>query len=221
MSRRPGIDPETIPVLLSRAVGAVVANDLEARIIDAAKSCCERWGVAKVTVDDIATEAGCSRATVYRLFPGGRDNLFDAMRRSEIAEFLEGLRAKLDGAADLEDLVVRCVVEATAALRADEYLTVALAHEPGVVAAELTVEGLPRILAVASEFLEPYLSPHIGRQKAPLLAEWITRVVLSFFLAPSALVDLSDRDAARRFVRQFVLHAFAPGTGATTHTDTR
>ena len=34
------------------------------RVLDAAKTCCERWGIAKVTVDDIATEAGVSRATL-------------------------------------------------------------------------------------------------------------------------------------------------------------
>ena len=33
-------------------------------------SCIARWGTAKTTLDDIAREAGCSRATIYRLFPG-------------------------------------------------------------------------------------------------------------------------------------------------------
>ena len=47
----------------------------EVRVLDAAKLCCERWGLAKVTIDDIATEAGVSRATLYRLFPGGKDVL--------------------------------------------------------------------------------------------------------------------------------------------------
>ena len=30
----------------------------EIRILDATKSCCERWGIAKVTIDDIAAEVG-------------------------------------------------------------------------------------------------------------------------------------------------------------------
>ena len=34
-----------------------------------------RWGLAKTTVEDAAREAGVSRATVYRYFPGGRDEL--------------------------------------------------------------------------------------------------------------------------------------------------
>ena len=51
------------------------------RVLDAALDCCERWGRSKTTVDDIATEAGISRATLYRMFPGGRDNLFEALRQ--------------------------------------------------------------------------------------------------------------------------------------------
>lgn len=36
------------------------------RIIDAAERCFERWGAAKTSIDDVANEAGMSRATVYR-----------------------------------------------------------------------------------------------------------------------------------------------------------
>ena len=53
----------------------------EDRVLDAATRCCDRWGMAKVTVDDIAAEAGISRATLYRLFPGGKEVLYEALRR--------------------------------------------------------------------------------------------------------------------------------------------
>ena len=33
----------------------------ELRILDAVKVCCEKWGVSKVSIDDIAAEAGVSR----------------------------------------------------------------------------------------------------------------------------------------------------------------
>ena len=38
--------------------------------LDAALACVARVGVAKTTLDDVAKEAGCARATVYRCFPG-------------------------------------------------------------------------------------------------------------------------------------------------------
>ena len=45
------------------ALSATVSQT-ERRILDAAKSCCERWGFAKVTIEDIALESGVSRATL-------------------------------------------------------------------------------------------------------------------------------------------------------------
>ena len=79
----------------------------DSAVLDAAKRCTERWGMAKVTIDDIATEAGVSRATIYRLFPGGKDVLFDALRVRETEDFLVGLRDHVADATTLEELLVR------------------------------------------------------------------------------------------------------------------
>ena len=78
----------------------------ELRVLDAAKLCCERWGLAKVTIEDIANEAGVSRATLYRMFPGGKDILFEALRVRELEDFFTRLSAHLEGAVDFEDLLV-------------------------------------------------------------------------------------------------------------------
>ena len=57
-------------------------------------ACCERWGLDKVTIDDIAHDSGVSRATLYRLFPGGKDVLFEALRVRELEEFFAVLAAR-------------------------------------------------------------------------------------------------------------------------------
>ena len=49
---------------------AVAPAPVDLRIRDAALVCIGRFGLAKTTVDDIAREAGCSRATLYRYFDG-------------------------------------------------------------------------------------------------------------------------------------------------------
>jgi AcrR family transcriptional regulator len=185
-------------------------TSLVGRVLDAAKRCSERWGRAKVTVDDIAGEARCSRATIYRLFPGGKDNLFEALRARETEEFFERLSERLAGASSFEDLVVRGLVGATELLRTDEHLQIMLASEPGEVVHELTVAGLPRIFESAAAYFTPWFAPYIGAERSPALAEWLSRVVVSYFLAPSAFVDLADPESAATFTRQFVLPAFDP-----------
>jgi AcrR family transcriptional regulator len=176
----------------------------EHRVLDAAKCCVERWGIQKVTIDDIAAEAGVSRATLYRMFPGGKDVLFDALRVRELEEFFTVLRAEVDGAEILEDLLVRIVVCATRELRADEHLAVLMASEPGEVVSQLTVEGLPRIIRVASAFLVPLLDPFLDRALARRLVDVLARVVISYFLAPSDELDLADETSARDFLRPFL-----------------
>ena len=180
----------------------------ENAVLDAAKRCTDRWGMSKVTIDDIAGEAGVSRATLYRMFPGGKDVLFDALRVRETEEFLIGLRDHVEQATSLEELLVLTVVYATRELRADEHFAVMLASEPGEIAADLTVEGLPRIIRIASLFLCPLVEAYLPEPEATRLVELLSRLVISYFLAPSEHVDLGDPESARRFLRTYILPAF-------------
>jgi len=183
-------------------------DTMEARVLDAAKACCERWGLAKVTVDDIAAEAGCSRATLYRMFPGGKDVLFEALRVRELEDFFTRLMGHVDGAADLEELLVRTVVAATAELRSDQHIALMLASEPGETLGQLTVEGLPRIVRFATVFLVPLVDAYLPREESSRLVELMSRLVISYFLAPSDHVDLGDPASAAQFLRTFILPAF-------------
>lgn len=184
------------------------STTVETRVLDAAKACCERWGIDKVTIDDIANDAGVSRATLYRLFPGGQDVLFEALRVRELEDFFTRLTGHVDGALDLEDLLVRTVVAATHELRDDQSLALMLASAPGDTLSQLTVEGLPRIMRVATIFLAPLVDPYLPRREWARLVELLSRLVISYFLAPSDHVDLGDADSARPFINTFILPAF-------------
>jgi len=54
-----------------------MAQDLTVRerILEAGYACVARYGLAKTTVEDVARASGLSRATLYRYFPGGKDQL--------------------------------------------------------------------------------------------------------------------------------------------------
>lgn len=183
------------------------------RIVDAAVRCIARWGVAKTTLDDVAREAGCSRATVYRLVPGGRDALLLAVARTEVGKFFTGVGARLAAAATLEDLLVAGITEAARRITEHPALRFLVEHEPEFVLPRLAFHQMDSALALASGFA----APHLGRFIAPAehahrVAEWVSRIVVSYTITPSPDVDLTDDESARRLVRSFIL----PGLTAIT-----
>jgi hypothetical protein len=97
---------------------------------------------------------------------------------------------------------------ATRELRDDQHLSLMLASEPGDTLSQLTVEGLPRIMRVATVFLVPMVDHYLPRRESVQLVELLARLVISYFLAPSEHVDFADADSAREFLRTFVLPAF-------------
>ena len=177
---------------------------LETRVLDATKACCERFGFAKLSVDDVAAESGLSRATIYRLYPGGKDVLLDALRVRELEEFFAELRAGVAGADTLEELLVRTVVTATRELRDDHHLAVMLAAEPGEALTQLTTAGVPRIIHYATTFLVPFAEPYLTREQSVAVVDVLSRLTISYFLAPSDLVDLGDPDSAKAFLAPLI-----------------
>src|SRR3989442_7620911 len=84
------------------------SSALSDRILDGALACVARVGVAKTTLDDVAREAGCARATVYRSFPG-RLALFRALLDREVAGLSARALAAADEAETLADAVVAVI----------------------------------------------------------------------------------------------------------------
>jgi AcrR family transcriptional regulator len=187
-------------------------SPVEVKVLEAVCACVDRWGLDKVTVDDIARASGISRATLYRLFPGGRDVILEAHRVYEIDQFFTVLLERLDGARDLEDLLVRAVTCATTELRADQHLARLLASEPGAVVSELTVDGLPRIIRMAPAYLVPFVDEYLPRERSRALIDVVARLVISYFLSPSDTIDLGDERCARALLTPLLAPTTSPPT---------
>src|SRR4029453_4180191 len=63
-----------------------------------------RDGIGRLTVEGVTREAGVARATVYRTFPGGRDELIDAAVAWEVGEFFTGLASDIGAVAGIAPL---------------------------------------------------------------------------------------------------------------------
>jgi AcrR family transcriptional regulator len=178
---------------------------LDQRILDATLRCIGRWGVAKTTLEDVAREAGCSRATVYRSVPGGKEGLLEAVVAHELAGFFDQLGGRLDTAGSLEDALVQGMAFASQWLANHAALQFLLAYEPETVLPHIAFRRMNEVLAVSAAFVAPYLARWLPADEALRAAEWGVRIVLSYTSCPADDVDLADEASARRLVQTFVL----------------
>jgi AcrR family transcriptional regulator len=134
-------------------------EDTRQRIIEATYACVARWGVAKTTVEDAAREAAVSRATVYRHFPGGRDELIHDVVVWELFAFFGRLYDEVQGAESLEAVMERGICFAHRSIQEHEVLQRVMQTEPETLLPTITVES-NRIRAAIAGFLVPYLHQH-------------------------------------------------------------
>ncbi|MCU1353481.1 MAG: transcriptional regulator, TetR family [Acidimicrobiales bacterium] len=188
---------------------------MEDKVLDAALTLVGRYGVGKCALADVAREAGCSRATLYRLFPGGKTHLFQAMGRRELLRFLGRISEAVTGETDAESALSTAITTAAAAMRDHAALQFVLAHEPGLLLPYLGFKQVDRLYRAVSAAGAPHLVRFVGAERASWTGEWLARLVISFVFNPDPAVDLTDDADARRLVRTFLAPALVPAAGRT------
>src|SRR5271156_5700395 len=78
---------------------------LRDRVLAATYRCVARFGLAKTTIEDVVKESGISRATIYRQFPGGRDELLLETVGWELANYFNRLADQVRDAPTLAELL--------------------------------------------------------------------------------------------------------------------
>jgi len=184
-------------------------GDARPRVLAGAYDCVARYGIDKTTVDDVAKASGVSRATIYRLFPGGRDQLLRETVGWEMNHFFARLA---DAVADAPDLAARLETALTFAHRAvgeHAVLQKILVTEPGSLLRLMTLEQ-DRVLGYIAAYLRPLLAAEAdaGRLRPGVdvdaAADYLARMVLSLIGSPGRW-DLEDPAAVRALVRAELL----------------
>ncbi|OBH05748.1 TetR family transcriptional regulator [Mycobacterium sp. E2699] len=190
-----------------------ILDDEEARrrILDAAGRCIVRRGNTQFRMGEVADEAGVSRSTVYRYFPGRDDVLLGLMLMRvdrALGDLVRSLPAPDDPVRSVPEMVLARVESVDGnplneALFAAESTAVATALEKG---SEPVVQLLLR-----------HYEPLLDRWKAAgrlyddleprSIVQWLHATTL-FLLAPSwRHRPVADK---RKFVEQFVVRAMVP-----------
>lgn len=175
------------------------------RLLEATYVCVTRFGIAKTTVEDVVKQSGVSRATIYRHFPGGRDELLRETVAWEIGRYFTELADFVYGATDLADLLERGLVHAHESIRGHEVLAKMLDTEPERLLPLLTTEAR-RTLPFIADFLHPYLSREAERGRLrpgvdiDAAADYLARGILSLIGSPGRW-DLEDPAQVSELVR--------------------
>ena len=178
-----------------------MSETVRTRILRATVACLGRYGIAKTTVDDAAREAGVARATVYRHFPDGKDQLISEAITWAVAQFFLELEQEVADAPDFATLMERAIRYAHRRVDEHEVLQKVLETEPERLLPQLT-QSAPLVQATLGAYLaerladEP-LRPGVDPEQA---GDWLARMGLSFILAEGRW-DLSDPADVRRLVR--------------------
>ena len=182
-----------------------MVDDARTRILEAALACLGRYGIAKTTVDDAAREAGVARATVYRHFPDGKDQLIAETISWGVERFFAELAVAVQGAPDFPTLLERALIHARQAVADHVVLQKVLETEPERLLPQLT-QSAPQVQEVLRAYLAELLRAEQLRPGVdPVEAgDWLARMGLSFILAEGSW-DLGDHAAVRRLVREELL----------------
>lgn len=191
-----------------------MADDARTRILEATVACMGRYGIAKTTVDDVARTAGVARATVYRHFPDGKDQVISEAITWAVAQFFTDLARAVADAPDFPTLLERALVHAHRAVDEHEVLQKVLETEPERLLPQLT-QSAPLVQAairddfaarLAHEALRPGVDPEVA-------ADWLSRMGLSFVISEGRW-DLTDPEAVRRLVREELLAGILEPSGS-------
>lgn len=200
----------TVELMLPEAAGD--ESGTEARAVEATLRCLARFGYAKTTVDDIAREAGISRATIYRVI-GGKSQLFDLALIFEVMRIRDRVVEISGAAGTLEDHVVAVLVATSRELHAHEVLNALLAHEPEAIISYVSVHGEAFVQAAIDVFA-PVFTKFASESDSRYIAETLTRISISTLGPAAQWVDLTNPHEVRRLVAGFVLPQAVKGASS-------
>ena len=183
----------------------MAAPDARTRILEAAYACVARWGMAKTSVEDAAREAGVSRATVYRHFPGGKDELLAGVVDFEVLRFFSRLAEAVQGSSNLLEVTEASLAFAHRSLEEHVVLHQVLRSEPQLLVPRIT-ESTNRLQPVVRQFLGPFVAAEAasGRLRPGLdprlAADYVARMALSYANAAGGW-DLGDPGEVQALTR--------------------
>lgn len=169
------------------------------RILDAAEKLFTERDAATVGMNDVATAAGCSRATLYRYFDS-RDALYTAYVRREAQRLYRQLTERLGGLADPRERLIDGMVTALGSVRESPALSSWFAPSARPIGGDMAQRS-----DAVQALVESFVRSLGDDERVEARARWLVRVLTSLLIFP-------PRDAAeeRQLLEEFVAPVVLP-----------
>ena len=171
------------------------------RILDAAGDLFARQEAATVGMHEIASAAGCSRATLYRYFEN-RDALYTAYVHRESYRLYREMTEQINSVVDPHERLIEGMLASLRNVRESPALASWFATRQRPIGAEIAeqsevIKALTEAFVISLGPDDPELVAHRAR--------WLVRVMTSLFLFPG-----HDDDDERAMLEEFVVPIVLP-----------
>jgi AcrR family transcriptional regulator len=171
------------------------------RILDAAGELFAQQEAATVGMHEIASAAGCSRATLYRYFEN-RDALYTAYVHRESYRLYREMTEQINSVVDPRERLIEGMLASLRNVRESPALASWFATTQRPIGAELAEQS--EVIKALTEAFVISLGPDDPESVAHR-ARWLVRVMTSLFLFPG-----HDDDDERAMLEEFVVPIVLP-----------
>jgi AcrR family transcriptional regulator len=176
------------------------------RILDAAGELFAQKEAAAVGMHEIASAAGCSRATLYRYFEN-REALYTAYVHRESYRLYREMTEQINSVLDPRDRLIEGMLASLRNVRESPALASWFATSQRPIGAEMAEQS--EVIKALTEAFVVSLAPDDADVVAHR-ARWLVRVMTSLFLFPG-----HDDDDERAMLEEFVVPIVLPSSRVT------
>ena len=177
------------------------------RILDAAGELFARQEAATVGMNEIASAAGCSRATLYRYFEN-RDALYTAYVHRESYRLYREMTEQINSVTDPRQRLIEGMLASLRNVRESPALASWFATTQRPIGAEMAEQS--EVIKALTEAFVVSLGPD-DAEMVSHRARWLVRVMTSLFLFPG-----HDDEDERAMLEEFVVPIVLPNQRETT-----